>query len=396
MSSTDWWEDPLVLWDDVYLSAVTAELGGAERVADAVADGRYEPEECAADDYVSISVVDDARSPVDLAVAAATAALDRAGLGSVGLLLHAGIGHQGMDHFTAASYIQGKVAGGLGPALEVRQSSNGGMAALELAAAYLTAVPAASSALVTSADKFVPPMYDRYRLDQGMVMADGGTAVVLSRTGGVARLLSTVVIGDPMHGEVYVGTDAWTDSGGGFPIDLRNRKRQHLANGGDIWEIIEHVTGRQLEVLTAALAEAGTAVEDVARFVFPNHGRTLQDWEGRLAHGIDEPRTTWRWGRTVGHLGAGDQAAGLAHLLESGESRQGDRVVLCGLGSGWTYSAAVLEITADVSWSPVSGRPHPERNARHGHAGTRPHADRGHHLGVPERPAPSGPAHSAG
>lgn len=339
-------------WDDIYISAAAAELGRVEQVRDAVAEGRYDAEECDTDDYQSVRIVDDERSAVDLAVAAATEALERAGTNDFGLLLHASVGHQGMDHFTPASYVHSKIGGGLAPALEVRQSSNGGMAALDVAAAYLSAMPAISSALVTTGDKFAPPAYDRYRTDQGMIMSDGGTAVVLSRTGGVAKLLSTALLGDPLHGEAYVGTDSWTDVSGarGWPIDLRVRKVQHLEAGGNIWEIVEHLTTRQQEVVNTALADAKSTVDEIARFVFPNVGRSVQDWKGRGEVGITEERTTWAWGRTVGHLGGGDQVAGLTHLIESGQVRTGDKVVLAGIGSGWNYSAAVVEIVAEPSW----------------------------------------------
>ncbi|MET9174069.1 hypothetical protein AB0N77_27450 [Streptomyces misionensis] len=53
--------------------------------------------------------------------------------------------------------------------------------------------------------------------------------------------------------------------------------------------------------------------------------------------GYTEEQSLWNYGRTVGHLGAGDQAAGLAHLRENGKPASGDLVVV-GAGAARTGS----------------------------------------------------------
>lgn len=343
-------------WSDVYVRGSAVWLGRLEDLRDAVAAGRYDQDEAIADDLAAVRVADETDAPVEMAVNAASTALARSGVPTeqVELILHAYVGHQGVDQFAPASYVQGKAVGGRANAVEVRQASNGGMAALQLAAAHLTASTGPAAALVTTADKFPEPAWNRYRADNGLILSDGATGIVLSREPGIARLLSSVIIGDATHEQLYRGEGPWTSHPGaeGWPVDLRARKEQYFAKGHDLLGVIGSITRHQEESLLTALEEAGVAVDDVTRFVFPHVGRILQDWESRKALGIDESRTTWAWGRTVGHLGAGDQIAGLNHLLEAGELRAGDKVVLCGVGNGWAYSAAVLEITQDVDWTP--------------------------------------------
>ena len=344
-------------WTDVYVNAAAAWLGRKEDVQVAVADGRYDAEESKDDDYLYARVAE-TEGPADMAVSAAKLALERSDVPTADfdLVMHASVAFQGLDHWAPASYIQGLTVGGRGMAVDVKQASNGGMASLELAAAYLSARATPSAALLTTADKYTLPGFDRYRSDKGIVRSDGATGLVLSRGAGtaVAKLLSTVVIGDATHEGLYRGTGSWSEVSGaeGWPVDLRARRKEYLTDfGGDIMDIVKPITELQQESLLTALADAKVDSGDVAWFVFPNVGRAVQDWELRKSIGIDEPRTTWHWGRQVGHIGGGDQIAGLAYLLESGSAQVGDRVVLSGVGAGFSFGCAVLEILQTPAWS---------------------------------------------
>lgn len=68
--------------------------------------------------------------------------------------------------------------------------------------------------------------------------------------------------------------------------------------------------------------------------------------------GIPLERMTWPWGRTVGHLGASDQFVALEHLLNVGELVPGQQVLMVGVGIGFTWCAAVLEILHLPGWTP--------------------------------------------
>lgn len=343
-------------WNDIYLGAVAASLGRPETTEQAVAEGRYEAEQNLADGYLAVRVADGVPA-VELAVAAAELALDRAATAAedVRLVMHASVGHQGLDHFAPASYVQSRTVRGGASALEVKQASNGGLGALEIAAAYLAAA-GTGSVLLTTADTFGPPAYDRYHTDGGLLFSDGATGVVLRRGSGVARLLSTVVIGDTAHHGLYNENAPWTAApgAGGWPVDLTPRQEKHVADLGGpaaFLEIVQALDEKQQETVRLAVADAGLEVADIDWWVFPNVGQTLVDWDTYKEMGVDESRTTTEWGRRVGHLGAGDQFAGLAYLLESRTVHAGDRVLLNSAGQGFTFGSAVVEIVAEPEWT---------------------------------------------
>lgn len=348
-------------WNDIYIDSCAAELGRPENTAVAVLEGRYDAKEAAGDGYKAIRVVDEGPA-IALAVTAAEEVLQRSKIDpkEFDIVLHSSCSNQGLDHFAPASYVQGRTIGGLGAAMEVRQYSNGGLAALEIGAAYLQVRSSTSAALLTTSDIFALPSFDRYRSDKGVVFGDGGTAMVLSRRGGVARLLSTSMISDGTYGAVYIGGDptgglrgvpgAGAEPQG--PVDLRSRREEYLVDNVELLlKVVESMTERQLDSVRIALADADLNSSDIDRWVLTNVGLTMADQEFRREFGIEEEATTWDWGRQVGHLGAADQVAGLTYLLETGAVHPGDRVALCGVGMGFTYACAVVEIQEQPDWS---------------------------------------------
>ena len=93
-----------------------------------------------------------------------------------------------------------------------------------------------------------------------------------------------------------------------------------------------------------ALADAKTDFDGVRRVVIPASGRAKMEWQTSQLLGIDEAKTTWEFGRRNGHLGAGDQFAGLEDLLSRKEIEVGDKVMLIGGGAGFSCTCAVVEI----------------------------------------------------
>ncbi|MBZ6093500.1 ketoacyl-ACP synthase III family protein [Streptomyces olivaceus] len=344
-------------WNDIYISSCAVELGRKEDTEVAVAEGRYGAREAAANGYLSTRVVDDLPA-VELAVRAAKLALSRgeAGVADIDLVVHSSCGHQGLDHFAPASYVQSRaLGGGTAAALEVKQASSGGLAGLEMAAAYLNVCSDNAAALLTASDVFRLPRFDRYRSDDGVVYADGGTGLVLSRAGGVARLLSTCLLSDGEFGAFHAGEVLGGELGepADGPLDVSTRRQeQYLVENGELlMKLVDSIAVQQLASIAGALAHAGMGLKDITRWVFTNVGETMVDPQFRADMGISDAMTTWEWGRRTGHLGAADQIAGLTYLLESGEVRRGDHVALCGIGMGFTYACAVVEILDEPDWS---------------------------------------------
>ncbi len=334
---------------DLYFAGIGHHLPGTTNVADAVADGRYDAADDEAHAYASVTV-SDGEAPPDMAVRAGRLALDRAGIapGEVALLLHASAWFQGIDYWPAAAYVHRELLAGnrRAPALDVQQMCDGALGALELAASYLIADPSREAALVTTADRFAEPGFDRWRSDIGIVYGDGAAAAVLAREG-FARLRSVVTVMDTELEAMYRGDEPFA-ARAGREVDVRARRRAFMAGSEGV---SDRTTAGLTEAIERALDEAGVKLGDVSRFVFPNVGlRTLQTRYLDVL-GLDLPLTTWEWGRRTGHVGAADQLTGLTHLVESGQVSPGDRVVLVGIGAGFSWTGAVVEVTSRPEWA---------------------------------------------
>ena len=338
---------------DVYVRGNGVRLPSQLLVADAIASGECEPKCVDRTDIESVSFSAD-ESAAEMAVAAARIALRRGGCTaeSVRLILHADTYHQGQDLWPVGSYLQRETVRNDCLALEIRQMSNGGMAAMELAVAYLTAEPGRADALLTAADRFCLPGIDRWRTDPGTPYADGASALVLSRRGGYARLVSLSVHADsdlePLHrGNEPFGRVPFQHR---MPVDFAAAKLSFAKEFGLSFGINKANAG-QRAVVEEALADADLKLADAEWVVLPHFGRRRLDVNYLRPFDIDPDRTTWAWSRTVGHLGAGDQFAGLSHLVDSGRAKPGDRCVLIGVGAGYSWGCAVVEITDQPSWA---------------------------------------------
>ena len=332
-------------FDDIYLAGAAACLPERVSVADAVAEGLCDAAIARSTDFVSVSVTD-GDPPAALAVRAAEVALKRSGhqAEDIGLTLHADVYYQGHDLWPPASYVQREIGATRGPSIEIRQMSNGGMAAVQLGAAFLADGTGQSAVLLTTGDVFLPPGFDRWRSDSGTFYADGGTALVLSRHDGFARLRSLATVSEPELEGMHRGDDPFGAAPFSIraPLSLDSCKQDFVTARGQSY-CLSRVASGQSEALEQALTQAGASLADIHHFVLPHFGLR------RLANGylrrwdVDPDRTTWSWARTVGHLGAGDQFAGLAHLVEQERARSGELCLVAAVGAGYTWTCAVIE-----------------------------------------------------
>jgi 3-oxoacyl-[acyl-carrier-protein] synthase-3 len=335
--------------DDLFVAGTGSWLPPAVDVAEAVADGRYDPADRAANEYLSITVAGD-EAPPDMAVRAGRRALARSGIppADVALLLHASLWYQGIDFWPAASYIHREVLGDVhqAPAMDIHQMSNGSLAALELAASYLAADPGRRAALVTSADRLAGPGFDRWRSDlRGIVYGDGAAALVLAREG-FARLRSVVTVTDSTLEGMYRGDQRFGTAPGhaGQPVDNRARRTQFAATA-DTEALGRRILSGVTDAIDRSLADAELKLADIAWAVFPNLGADTLRRAYLQPLGLDLAATAWEWGRHTGHVGAADQIIGLANLADSGRAAPGDRVLLVGIGAGFSWTCAVAEFT---------------------------------------------------
>jgi 3-oxoacyl-[acyl-carrier-protein] synthase-3 len=344
--------------DDIYLAGVASWLPPREPIG----QGRYEPGEQDEHDWESASVAGDDETVVGMAVRAGRLALERSGVdpAEVSLLLHAHTWFQGLDVWTAAAYIHHALLGEnrSAAAIDLNQQCPGGVSALQLGADHLIADPGRRAVVVTTADRFSLPGLDRWHAEgPEFILGDGAAAMVLARGHGFARLLAARSVADTTLEPMSRGDNPFTLYSTAYPapIDAHARTKAFLQKGiMGVDEVIARLNRGHADAVHGLLDEAGLTVGDVSRFVFPNVGlRQLIELVEPL--GIEVSQTTWELGRTTGHVGAADPINGLTYLLEHGQLRAGDRVMMVGIGAGFFWSGALVQCVEVPDWPPAAG-----------------------------------------
>jgi 3-oxoacyl-[acyl-carrier-protein] synthase-3 len=338
--------------DSVYVAGAASWLPPTVAVADAVAAGWIPAERAEVLQYESITVADGPEGPPEMAVAAAGTALRRAGVpaGDVGQVIHSSLNFQGVDWWPAGSYIADRAVGPEVPAFELLQRCNGGMAALEAGVRHLAADPAGPPAvLLTTGDRFDGPHVDRWNVQDINLYADGGSAMVLSRRGGFARILSVASRAENRV-EAAMRGDLPFVNASRANVDYPERMREWSKTEAAELDLIAAIKVLYRQVLDQVLTESGVNPGGIDWTVLQATGRTKL----HMLIGVPEERTTWEFARRVGHIGPGDLTAGLAYLVESGKLEPGQRVLLLGGGGGYTCTMAVLEILDTPNWAPTA------------------------------------------
>ncbi|MDB1089336.1 ketoacyl-ACP synthase III family protein [Streptomyces sp. ACA25] len=330
-------------WDNIYIAGLGVYLPEPVAAADAVAAGEYDAEESEANGIISVLVEKEKAAP-EMAVLAARDALSHSTVepSDVSLVFHSSLWYQGVDMWPAASYVARYSVGNLATAFDLQQQCNAGVGAMDLAASRL-AFEQGGAALLTTGDRFCLPGVDRWRTEQGLPYGDGGAAMVLSTEGGFARLLSTATVSDNGLEQVLRGP-RFHDTYQPGPLDISSRIAHHFENHGGMRASTVRLADAVRSAVTQALADSKTELSQLGGVVIPAAGRAKLDWQLSQLVGVEEHQTTWPFARTHGHLGAGDQFAGLRHLLVEGVVTAGDRVLIVGGGAGLTCTCAVVEI----------------------------------------------------
>jgi 3-oxoacyl-[acyl-carrier-protein] synthase III len=321
-------------------------------VAEAVAAGWYDPEDAESSGFVSIAVAGEVPA-VDLALHASQTALEHAQTRAASLshLFYADVYHSGPEGWLPYSYLQRRLAAGHVFGAGVRQGCNGMFGALALTDAVLRTAPDGRAALLVAADNFSSPSLDRWRCNPGLVMADGGGALVLSRERGFAEVLSVGSVNLPELERMHRGSTPLhpADATTGRPPDFDARFAEFAGSGGlgpgSGLEFVQRFVG----LVDRLLGEAGLALDQVARVLFNHAGRdVVEDRLGPLGIKLDD--TAWEFGSTVGHVGAADHLIAFDHLLSSGAVVAGSHLLLLGVGPGVNIAGAVIRVLAAPPW----------------------------------------------
>jgi 3-oxoacyl-[acyl-carrier-protein] synthase-3 len=329
---------------DFYIDGTGVRIPPLVPLGRIVTEGLYSADDLAETRLESIAVATDG-FPAEMAVEAARQAFDASACepAEIALTLYACTANQGLSGWHAGAFVHRFAVGNSAPVIEVGQRSNGGMAALDLATAYLTA-RGGSAALIVTADRFGDLPNGRWNYDDGLIPGDGATACLLSRERGFARILSLASYSDSSLEELHRGDSTYVtrqDSDATPPF--RQRKREYLATH-DLKETVARFSAGCSAAVTRALGEAGLRKKEIDHWVLPYIG--LHELRTYYLDPLEVPveSTLWSWGRTVGHLGAGDQIAGLHRLRQEGRLTPGQTLALVGVGVGFSWSCAVLQV----------------------------------------------------
>lgn len=335
-------------WTEMYVAGTGVALPPQVLVADAIAAGRYDPRAAEASQQISLTVASSHDSTPDFALRAASIALARSdhSQNDVVALLHAVVYTSGLEVWNSGCYIQRRLGiTGAALATELRSTCAGAVVGLDLACRYLAADPDATAVLITAADCWRDPQFDRWKAGGPVPYGDGGSAMLVSRKAGFARIIATGTATDPAlegahRGSNPVGVAPSSDSPS---IDLHQRTRAFLANEMSIDELERRRDAGLVSMVQRVLAETHNTLESIDHAVlgFLGHRQLQREYVRPL--GIPLEKTTWEYGRRIGHMGAGDQLAAFNHLVESHALAPGDRTLVIGVGGGYQWGAALIE-----------------------------------------------------
>ncbi len=333
------------------VAAVTCWLPPRRETAEsAVAAGLLTAEHAAKQGYVATAVSDDL-APPEMAVLAATDALATAGwdAAEVDLVLHAWTYFQGHDFWSPAHFVADRIGARRAVPVGIQQMCNGGAAAVEIAASRLLADPAVTRAVVTTADRFAQPGFDRWYGDYGTSYGDAATCLLLTAPSvtpaPALHLLAATSIAVPELEIMHRSGDAFSPAPRmvSSRVDSRRTLKHFLAAGGGPL-MASHAAATARAVLAAALADARVAADDPRLRVvaLPRLGRDVLDDDYPAGLGCGPATTVLRLGADTGHLGAGDPIANLAAIHEANTLATGEVAVLLSVGAGFTWSALVF------------------------------------------------------
>ncbi|MFI7110225.1 ketoacyl-ACP synthase III family protein [Nonomuraea sp. NPDC050227] len=326
-------------------------------VEKAVAKGWYPAEDAELHNLAGTVVAGDVPAP-EMALHAARSAIKRSGRapGDLDLLLYASTWHQGPDGWPPHSYLQRHLVGGDVLATEIRQGCNGMFIALELAAGHLAAAPGRQAALLVAADNYGTPLMDRWRMGPGYIGGDAAAALVLTKDRGFARLASvcttTVAAAEELHRGSEPLFPPGVTVGRRMSFAARNEQfRQQVMPKGEAGAALFNIQRALMEIVERVLDESGIEARDLTRVAFMNYSEEIVEQRCMAVVDLPMSRSTWDYGRTIGHCGAGDQVLSLDHLLTTGQLGPGDHLLMLGTGPGVTVSGAVLEILETPHWA---------------------------------------------
>lgn len=323
-----------------------------EYTADAVTSGRITQAEALLKGVHSVPASSRISAP-DMAVKAAKLALSRAGTtpDSIRCIIHSWLYHQGHELWSAPHYVAHRLGLEHSTPLGIHQGCDGGVLGLQLAAMFIERHHEPVDALVTTGDRFSPPGVDRWTTMPPFALGDSGTAVVLT-TGPAASQLRLVAIcteTNPIFEVMNRGHGPFADYPLGNGMPVRTEYDYETQVGMPLESAVMVSRKHVRAAFDTALHEAGIADPNrqLQLVALPRVGATILEsvYFPEFEHLGDVDIV--KWDEKTGHLGSGDCAADISHLLEYSDLVDGRYAALIGAGGGFTWTCTLLQKVMD-------------------------------------------------
>ncbi|WP_216896610.1 3-oxoacyl-[acyl-carrier-protein] synthase III C-terminal domain-containing protein [Nocardia alni] len=287
----------------------------------------------------------------EMAVLAARDCLGQAGQDPTELyaLIHSHAYHQGHDVWPVAHYIAHQIgaSGRTLPLAMQGQFCNGALTSVGMGASMLLADTTAETVLLTTADRFCAPGWVRWEEGRPGGYGDGATAALLKRGGsGSLRVLSVAHFSEPRMEKTFRGEEEFT------PAPMWNKTTIEATSIAEIgrhrpsFVALAALRDGTRHGVIQALQDAHIAPEDdrIRYVVLPHIDQMLMDIMYSGAYADITHAELLVFGEHTGHLGPGDPFANLVELRERGLLHPGEIILVSGIGAGWTWSTAVIEV----------------------------------------------------
>lgn len=159
------------------------------------------------------------------------------------------------------------------------------------------------------------------------------------------------VLGDVPEGYGFLSHDVLTNSsvyesvrirGGGssFPMrpdNIDSNLNYYEINGMEVWkQVVQH----QPKIIKSALAKANLNIDDVDFFIFHQANMNLIAYlMGKMKMPMDKTYTNVA---EIGNTAEASMAIALCEAVQENKIKNGDVVVISGVGAGFTYGASVI------------------------------------------------------
>lgn len=333
-------------WGQLYIGGLGAYIPCTfESSREALHSGRLTQEEHDKSKQVSAAVGRPNETAPDMSVWAGNEALSEFDLCTVSkvspeLIVHAVALHTGLEAWNGGAYIGNKLGYPETLVIEIRSTCAGSIVGIDILARHLTPK---SYGILTAADIWRMPLFDRWASDSGLAYGDGAAALILTHESGPFQVLSTALVQNSRYEKMHRGNSPidipeYRDS---LPFSMRKRSQDYTSVHGldTFWDA--NSNGLRVSV-EHALQEAGVAKRDIKAWAVPHFGQNLLQRQCLDPLGIHADSTTAEFGAQVGHTGAADPLLGLHFLRSHHRIQSGDYVSFIGIGAGFTWGCAIL------------------------------------------------------